>query len=123
MEFSVSEQTGGRAVCSGVLSEPERASARTNLAFFARLGFSQSMRVMRQPWTEMKVINPLGVKLAQNAAAAAFQKSGADRLHLFDPRADSITLGASPYDALGFSPQAVQHMDGFKFVYLEPQPQ
>jgi len=39
----------------------------------------------------------------------------------FDARADSLSVCDAAYEGLGFEPQFVRHMRGFKFGYPQPR--
>jgi hypothetical protein len=120
MTFRVGDRANGSPILSGRLSKPRQASARANVDMIALLGFGTLARVSRQPWVGMRVMNPLGVKLAHNAEAQSYTKNEANVIRYFGPQADSLTFGDTSYARLGFAPQFVQHMEGFKFVYLDP---
>jgi hypothetical protein len=66
------------------------------------------------------VVNPLGVKLERNTVAEACTHNDVNVLRYFEPGADSLRFGDTLYARLDFNPQVVQHMAGFKFVYLNP---
>lgn len=121
LQFDVRDATSGSAILTGHLSKPAQPSWSANWAFMRQLGFGKTMQANRQPWVEMKVVNPLGVGLTYNGVAKAMDKNDTNNIRYFDPKADHLTFGDSPYRALDFRPQVVQHMSGFKFVYLNPQ--
>jgi hypothetical protein len=102
------------------MSQPMRASTRATRAFAAQLGVGVVIRIGRQSWVSMRIVNPLGVSLAHNAAAEAHTNNDVNNLRYFDPSVDSLVFGANSYRELRFVPKSVQHMDGFKFVYLSP---
>lgn len=121
LTFEFTEAAGGAPILAGALASPLQASARAGFALLGQLGLRQTLRINRQPWVPMRVVNPLGVGLARNAVAQAMNKNATNLLRYFDPAADSIRFGDTPYAALGFEPRVVQHMSGFKFVYLMPE--
>jgi len=53
--------------------------------------------------------------------AAAFSKHDRINLRAYDLRRDTLEMAHTRYGGLRFTPQYVQSMEGFKFVYLEPQ--
>jgi hypothetical protein len=85
------------------------------------LGFKRSLAMQRRPWISLIVLDPAGVLLDRNAAARTFTSNAAIVLRYFDPRADRLDFGDTPYRALRFTPHFVQYMAGFKFVYLQPR--
>lgn len=121
LQFDVRDAASGSAILTGHLSKPAQLSWSANWAFLRQLGFGKTMQANRQPWIEMQVVNPLGVRLTHNGVAKAMDKNDTNNIRYFDPQSDRLTFGNSPYCALDFRPQVVQHMSGFKFVYLEPQ--
>jgi hypothetical protein len=121
LTFQVQDGESGAPVCAGRLSKPRQASPRANLAMLAQMGLGRMQRVAQQPWVSMQVVNPISPALPRNAVAHAFTHNDANVLRYFDPRADSLAIGNAIYQRLQFTPQFVQHMDGFKFVYLSPE--
>lgn len=105
---------------TATLHKPEQPALGASFALAGRLGFRRAMQINRQPWVQMAIVNPVGVLLPHNATAQAMTKNAANNVRYFDPARDSLTISASPYRDLGFQPHVVQHMSGFKFVYLNP---
>jgi hypothetical protein len=64
-------------------------------------------------------LNSVDVLLDLNAAARTFTSNAVTVLRYFDPRADRLDFGDTPYRTLRFTPHFVQYMVGFKFVYLQ----
>jgi hypothetical protein len=108
-------------IFSGELSQPGRASLRATLALGAQIGFGRARALAQAPWVGMQILNPLGVSLPHNAVAEAYSKNDVNAVRYWNPRADSIQFGDGPYARLQFTPHFIQHMDGFKFVYLNPR--
>ncbi len=120
MRVEVNDAAGNASLLTGTLHKPGRTSLRATLALAGQLGWRKTMQVNQQPWVEMKVVNPVGVDLSRNAVAQAMNKNATNTIRYFAPANDSLTIHQSPYSALDFRPQVVQHMSGFKFVYLNP---
>ncbi len=121
LTFSVKDKLTNTPILSGTASKPGQASVRATMALAARLGFGTTLRLRQQPWTSMRVVNPLGVVLNHNAIAEAHNKNDVNNVRFFESPADTVTCEIDTYSKLGFTPQFVQHMSGFKFVYLNPQ--
>lgn len=102
------------------LTKPNSAALDATFALLGQLGLGRTIQSSRQPWIEMQIVNPLGVKLAHNGTAMAYTSNAANLVRYFDPQHDELRLDAAPYAALDFRPDFVQHMIGFKFVYEEP---
>lgn len=120
MCFAINDVATGAPLVTGTLSNPQQPSWRAGFALLAQLGLGQTIRINRQPWVTMAIVNPLGVKLAHNAVAQAMTKNTTNNVRYFEPATDSLTLDATPYRELAFQPAFVQHMAGFKFIYLDP---
>ena len=121
LQFRITDHASGMRILAGKLSQPRQASWRANFALLAQLGPARMQRVMQQPWVTMQIVNPASGALARNVVAQAFTKNDANILRYFNPGMDSLAFGDTPYAQLQFKPQFVQHMDGFKFVYLNPE--
>lgn len=120
MSVAVRDSAHGNPLLTATLSKPSQGSLRATLALAGQLGWRQTMQVNRRPWVGMKVVNPVGVGLPHNAIAQAMTKNATNTLRYFAPANDRLTIHQSPYSELDFRPQVVQHMSGFKFVYLDP---
>lgn len=120
MRFQFTDAASGSPILSGTLSKPQQPSGRASFALLAQLGLRQTLCITRQPWVTMRVVNPLGVGLAHNGVAQAMTKNAINNVRFFAPPSDAITLGDTPYCALSFQPHFIQYMDGFTFVYLNP---
>lgn len=116
------EAETGAPLLDAALHSPVRPSLRATLGLAGQLGWGRAMRLGRQPWIGVKVVNPRGVVLDTNAAAQTYNHNAANRVRFFNPARDHLHLAAAPYADLDFQPTVVQHMDGFQFVYGEPQP-
>lgn len=120
LTFAVADAATGASILQGTVATPQQVSWRASLGLLGQLGWGPTLRLNRQPWVTMAVVNPLGVGLAQNAAAQAMTKNAVNNVRYFKPTINRLTFGATSYGDLGFSPQFVQYMSGFKFVYLQP---
>lgn len=120
LSAEVHDQATGAPLLSATLHKPEQAALGASFALAGQLGFRRAMQINRQPWVSMSIVNPVGVVLPRNATAQAMTKNAANNVRYFDPTRDSLSISASPYRDLGFQPHVVQHMSGFKFVYLNP---
>lgn len=120
MRFAIRAAASGESILTGALRKPQQPSWRASFALLGQLGLAQTMRINRQPWVEMAIVNPLGVKLGHNGVARAMTKNAVNNVRYFEPATDTLTLGDTPYRALAFQPSFVQYMAGFTFVYLDP---
>ncbi len=121
LAFNFNVHASGQKILSGAVQQPQRASWRAGWSLAARLGFKSTMALRQQPWISMSVLNPVGVVLDRNGTSRTFTSNATTVLRYFDRRTDRLDFGDTPYRALNFTPQLVQYMDGFKFVYLQPE--
>lgn len=120
LTFAVMDQAAGQPLVNGQLRAARRGSMRTTWDFMRLLGFGAAQRVAAQPWVELKIVNPVGLR-PQPLTALAASHSDLTALRYLEPSVDRLVIQAEPYHALDFQPQFVQHLDGIKFVYLDPQ--
>jgi hypothetical protein len=121
IDFAVHDRATGTPLVAGHVERPRRPSLRANLALIARLGLVRLVALARQPWIRMQILSPVGAGLGRNALAESFTRAGTSVLRYFDPARDRLEIHAPRYRALGFRPEFLQAMAGFKFVYLDPR--
>jgi hypothetical protein len=121
IEFAFLERATGQLLVSGTIRNGRRASLRASWSYLSAVGYRRGMALARQDWLAMRVLNPVGVVLDRNAAAETFTKNDANTVRFFDRGADALEFGDTPYRSLQFTPESVQAMEGFKFVYLAPE--
>ena len=121
VRFRFQDQATGSPILSGQISNPQKASFTTSLALMGQIGLRATREVTQRPWISMNVVNPVGVVLNRNAIAQAHTKNEVNVIRYFDPRHAHLNFEDVLYSALQFAPRCVQYMDGFKFVYLDPQ--
>ena len=120
LRFAFADQGTREPVLSGTLPNCTQFSMRATWDAMTRIGFRGAWAMARQPWVGLQILNPTGVSLPRNAVAELFTKNHVNVVRYFDPPTDELSFGPTPYASLGFRPQFVQYMTGFKFVYLEP---
>jgi hypothetical protein len=120
LTFEFKDQVTGQLVLSGEIHHFQRASWCAGLSLMSQVGISRGRALARQPWVGLRILNPLGVVLNHHATAETFTKNDRNVLREFDPRADKLEFGETPYRSLQLVPRFVQYMDGFRFVYLPP---
>jgi len=121
VRFSYRDAATQSAIFAGEVEKPQQANLRASLGLSAKIGFRRLMAATKEPWTSMQVINSIGHGLERNAAARTFSTNTTNVFTLFDRRTSSLKFGPTPYAGLHFEPHCVQYMDGFKFVYLDPE--
>jgi hypothetical protein len=120
LEFTFKDEATRRPLISGRLPKCTRFSMRATWDATTQIGFRRVWAMARQPWVSLRILNPTGVLLDRNAVAQSFTKNDVNLVRYFDPSKDELIFGDTQYASLGFTPQFVQYMRGFKFVYLEP---
>ncbi len=110
----------GASIAQGAL-RMGRGSLWTTFELMQRLGLSGAQRLAAQPWFEMRVVNPIGLRPANDAAFTA-SHNGINVLRPFDRRHETLTLADPAYARLDFRPAYVQELESIRFVYLDPAP-
>jgi hypothetical protein len=107
----------GSLIFGGTVEEAARTSVNAVVPLLRLMGLSKFVRAARAPWLASQVVNPIGL-LPVNAEAQAYIVNDRQVLQLFDPTTDRLEFADPIYRAVQFRGQFVQHMYGFKFVYL-----
>jgi hypothetical protein len=121
IEFSIRDAATQKPLIEGLLKGIDRPSLRASFDLVGELGLMETFKAGRLPWVTTEIVNPLGVVLTQNRVAQAYTKNEVNAIQYFNPQMHTLRLGETPYANLDFQPQVVQYMDGFKFVYLNPE--
>jgi hypothetical protein len=120
LAFSFFDGESGDAVFGGEVRALRRTTPRAFFALINAFGLSGMRQFLALPWIPVQVVNPIGETLTHNAEAQAYAAAEAVVLQLYDPAYDSIRFAGESFQALDFQPTFVEHMDGFRFVYLNP---
>jgi hypothetical protein len=120
LEFTFEDGANRQPLISGRLPKCTRFSMRATWDATSQIGFRRVWAMARQPWVSLQILNPTGVLLPRNAVAESFTKNDVNLVRYFDPSNDELVFGDTQYASLGFKPEFLQYMRGFKFVYLEP---
>jgi hypothetical protein len=104
-------------IISGAVCEAARAPMNTVVPLLRLVGLNKFIKAARAPWLVAQVVNPIGL-LPVNAEAQACIVNDQQILQLFDPATDYLEFAHPTYRALQFRGQFIEHMNGFKFVYL-----
>jgi hypothetical protein len=119
--FSFSDRRTGQAILSGTVTEVARPPLRSTVAMMRFFGWRGMARIMRQPYLTATVVNTISERQPSNLDARTYTRNAREVVRFFDPKTDHLTLMYRPYLRLDFMPQFVEHMHGFKFVYLHPE--
>jgi len=115
--FTYIDPALGQRIFSGTVRELPRSAPDVMLPMLRLMGLSQFMKAASVKQVGSQVVNPIGL-LPHNAEAQAYFAGDSIVLQRFDPKTDSLDFGDTPYRALKFEPQFMEHITGFKFVYL-----
>lgn len=121
VKFSFSDTETGHSLLDGQLALPQRTPFAVTRALMAQMGFFRAIQIARKPSVHMQVVNPLGVQLTRNAVADAYTSNATNHIREYDAATDRLSIRAEVYSKLDFTPQIIQFMTGFKFVYLNPR--
>ena len=103
------------------MHEAQRQPLGAVVALLRSFGLRQALRAAATKIVEVKVVNPINEILPRNADAQTLSTYDLIRTQLFDPDRDRLEIaGDSVFGRLDFTPTFVQHMRGFKMVYLNP---
>lgn len=120
VSFEFTDVGTGRAVARGDVREHARPPASAMLALTRSLGITLTARAAGMKVIETKVVNPISPVLPRNADAATYAASASIVAQVFEPGRDRLDVMAPAYAALDFRPTFIEHMRGFKMVYLNP---
>lgn len=119
--FAFHDEKSGRLLVRGDVQEAARQPMGAVVALFRSFGFRQAMRSASMKVVDVKVVNPINEWLPRNADAQTYSTSDSMVTQHFDPAHDQLELAANmPFGQVDFTPTFVQHMRGFKMIYLNP---
>jgi len=107
----------GAPIFSGTVTEATRTQVNTVVPLLRLMGVSKFLQAANAPWLASQVVNPIGL-LPTNAEAQAYIVNDQQILQVFDPATDRLDFADPTYRAVQFHGQFIEHMHGFKFVYL-----
>jgi hypothetical protein len=113
------QQPDGALIAQGDVLSPSRQSLYPMLSLAWLLKREGLQRLRQADWLEAHVVNPAGEVIPHNADAQAYLQGEMVHIDLFDPE-NRLIFGDIPQRALNFSPQFIEFIHGFKFVYLHP---
>ncbi|MEZ4664823.1 MAG: hypothetical protein R2911_45415 [Caldilineaceae bacterium] len=120
--FAFHNAASGKRLANGDVHEAARQPLNAVGALFRTFGIRQALRSAAMKQVPVKVVNPITKVLPRNADAQTIAEPAQMVTQLFDPQQDRLEIaGDSVYGQLDFRPTFVQHMRGFKMVYLNPE--
>jgi hypothetical protein len=120
VKFSFADAEDGSLLARGDVREMARPPMNAMQAMFKSFGLMGTLRAAGAKLVNTRVMNPVNPMLPRNAIAQTFAAYDDAVAQLFDPAHDTLEIAHPLYGELDFHPQFVEHMRGFKMVYLEP---
>lgn len=121
VRFAFHDAKSGKLLVQGDVGEDRRPSLAATAALFRSFGFLRALRAAAAKELSLNVVNPIGPTLPRNADAFTVSSSDALVAQLVDPGRDHLTIAHPVYSQLDFQPTFIEHMRGFKMVYLRPE--
>lgn len=121
VQFAFYDAQSGALLARGDVHHAKNPPLDATIALFRNFGFGAALRAASMKTIETKVVNPISPHLPRNADAPTIASPDALIPQLFDPRQDKLTIAVAPYAQLDFQPTFVEHLRGFKMVYLTPE--
>lgn len=118
--FSFKLASTGRKVITGKIPDTLSQPADVQRMLTGAIGLKGVAKLLRQREMHVQVINPISKIIPLNCAADTYTSSQRQVLRLYNPEQDMIAIEDEAYQPFGFWPTFVQQMEGFKFVYLNP---
>jgi hypothetical protein len=121
--FAFHDAATGEVLATGDLRDSGRNSLAATLALFRTFGLRDAMKLAGMQEIETVVVNPVNEVLPRNADARTLAAPAKVTAQLFDASSsqpDRLEIPHPVYGALDFRPALVEHMTGFKLVYLNP---
>ncbi len=114
------EDEDQNSLISGRLAEQKGLMPSALIDMLSIVGWRNALMIARQPWLEMRVVNPIGIWNV-NKTALTGAVGGQRSYRTFDPVGDTLTIHAPGYANVGFKPDYIYEMRGAKFAYNEPE--
>lgn len=109
--------SNGELIFSGNVSELKRTPSKVVRSLMRLMGVRKFFQAANESCLESQVVNPMGI-LPFNADAQAYVMNNQQTLQFFNRQTDTLEFGHALYRSLQFQAQFMEHMSGFKFVYL-----
>jgi hypothetical protein len=109
--------SSGESILAGRVRLMQQARPTTVFALQRVLGFRRFFQLASAKQLEAQIVNPIGL-LPFNAEAQAYINADRIALKLFDRSTDSLSIESSQYSGLHFEGSFIEHIQGFRFVYL-----
>jgi hypothetical protein len=120
VKFEFSDAQTNNLLLRGDVQALARQPMNAASAMFKSFGFLAALRASAMKIVQTYVTNRINEVMPRNADALTVSASTSLVAQLYDPAQDKIELIEPTYGALDFRPEFVEHMRGFKMVYLNP---
>lgn len=112
--------TKGALISAGQLRRTAKSDGKLMASVLKHLGWRGLWDAVRRKPAMAHVINRKGAVLAYNGRAKTLTAPDTMTLCAFDPAQDQLITDAGPLADYGFTPQIIEHITPFRFVYLHP---
>ncbi|GAB5493021.1 MAG: hypothetical protein Phog2KO_32360 [Phototrophicaceae bacterium] len=117
VDFLFNDYSHGSVIATGKLSIDKSTSLSVSTELLPLFGLGGVMRLGNQI-IHTQVMNRISNVLPINATSQTYTSADKIILQRFNPANDKLTIAQSPYHSLDFKPRFIEHMLGFKFVFL-----
>lgn len=120
LKFTFDGAENSAKLISGSVNLISRTSAGVMFDLMRYFGLQASLNFTWQPNINARVVNTIGETLPANLDAYTFTHYDKVTLQYFDAAHAGLVIDHPAYRMMDFKPEFIQHMIGFKFVYLHP---
>jgi len=120
MNFLFNDGAQGNLIASGRFQIPLMTPITASLSLTQVMGIGGMMRMATQPYLSSQAMNRISGDMPINMTSQTYTAPDKVILEGYNKKKHKIDFNQHPYDNLQFRPKFVEHMLGFKFVYLNP---
>lgn len=120
VKFRFTEAESEQTIINGQVYVPDRPQINAVARLLQVFGIQDMFRFAIQPMISVQVMNRAGEVIKHNAEAQTYTSNDRQVLRFWDSSQDTIEISDKTYERVQFQPQFVQHINSFKFVYLNP---
>ena len=118
VDFLYNDFSQGSVIATGTLSRDKSTSLSVSTELLPLFGLGGVMRLSSREIIHTQVMNRVSRVLPMNATSQTYTSADKIILQRFNPDVDKLTIAQTPYNNLDFKPYFIEHMLGFKFVFL-----
>lgn len=120
MNFLFNDGAQGNLIASGRFKIPSGTPITASLSLSQVMGFGGMMRMSSQRILSSQAMNRINNHATLNMTSQTYTAPDKVILEKYNEDKHKLDIRQYPYDGLAFRPKFVEHMLGFKFVYLNP---